>query len=482
MYTTHDPFAGHSASGALRHLWLPTFLMALVLPGCGEESASNTGSGGSTPAAGGVATSGGSPGVGGAATGGVATGGSSSGGAATGGGGPTGGVGATGSSTGGVGATGAGTGGTGPAGGTGPTGGVGATGSSTGGVGATGAGTGGTGPSGGAMTGGTGPSGGATTGGAPAGGAPTGGAMPGGSAGTGGVSEGGAPATGGGDATGGASTEGRSPGCGTEPTIASNQYNNGTTIPITAAGMQRRYILNVPPNYDNTHAYRLIIAWHELNGNDKEMYNNDYYHLLPLSDNSTIFVAPNGQNGGQPCSGTGVGDGGCGWPNSNDSDLALGDAVVAEIEENFCIDTNRIFATGWSYGGSMSYANACARSLSGGPPGYIRAIAVYSGAQLSGNCSPSNPVAYYASHGTGDSVLNYSMGLQLAQNFASANGCNWTEPTRATGSHVCTELTGCMDGYPLVFCSFNGDHTPDPSDGGGGSWEYQNVWDFFSQF
>ena len=28
--------------------------------------------------------------------------------------------------------------------------------------------------------------------------------------------------------------------------------------------MQRRYILNVPTNYDNTHPYRLIIAYHEL--------------------------------------------------------------------------------------------------------------------------------------------------------------------------------------------------------------------------
>jgi poly(3-hydroxybutyrate) depolymerase len=324
---------------------------------------------------------------------------------------------------------------------------------------------------GGTATGGVGPD---------TGGASTGGEATGGVGDTGGASTGGEGT--GGEATGGESSTGQSPGCGTTPTIPSNQYNNGTTIPITAAGMQRRYILNVPNNYDNTHPYRLIIAWHELNGNDKEMYNNDYYHLLPLSDNSTIFVAPNGQNGGQPCSGTGVGDGGCGWPNGNDADIALGDAVVAEIEENFCIDTDRIFATGWSYGGSMSYANACERPLSGGPPGYIRAIAVYSGAQLSGNCSPSKPVAYYASHGTGDSVLNYSMGLSLAQNFANANGCNWQEPTRATGAHVCTELTGCMEGYPLVFCSFNGDHTPDPSDGGGGSWEYQNVWDFFSQF
>jgi poly(3-hydroxybutyrate) depolymerase len=251
--------------------------------------------------------------------------------------------------------------------------------------------------------------------------------------------------------------------------------------------MQRRYILNVPANYDNTKPYKLIIAWHQLDGNDKQMYANKYYHLLDLSKDSTIFVAPNGQKNGAPCSGTGNGDGGCGWPNSSDADMALGDAVVKQIEENFCVDTNRIFATGWSYGGSMSYANAAERPLggtTGGVAGYIRAVAVYSGAVMSprGGTPPSKPVAYYASHGTSDSVLNYDGGVSMAQNFAKANGCTWATPTKATGNHVCTNLTGCTTGYPVEFCSFTGGHTPDPTDGGGTSWEYQNVWTFFSQF
>jgi poly(3-hydroxybutyrate) depolymerase len=116
--------------------------------------------------------------------------------------------------------------------------------------------------------------------------------------------------------------------------------------------------------------------------------------------------------------------------------------------------------------------------------GYLRAIAVYSGSSAitQGSCPPTHPVAYYASHGTQDSVLQYSGGVTMAQSFAKANGCTWATPTQATGNHVCTNLMGCMPGYPVEFCSFVGPHTPDPSDGGGGSWEYQNVWTFFSQF
>jgi poly(3-hydroxybutyrate) depolymerase len=282
------------------------------------------------------------------------------------------------------------------------------------------------------------------------------------------------------------SGSGMSSGCGKAPTIAAGMYNSGKTIPITAASMQRRYILNVPKNYDNTHPYKLVIAFHERDGNDVQMYQNGYYHLLNLSNDSTIFVAPNGQQNGAACTGTGNGDSGCGWPNPNNSDFALSDAVVAQVEESFCVDTDRIFATGWSYGGAMSYETACARPLSGGGSGYIRAVAVYSGSPqiTAGPCPPGKPVAYYASHGTQDSVLPYSGGVTMAQNYAQVDGCTWTTPTMVSGgNHICTNETGCTSGYPVEFCSFNGPHTPDPQDPGQSmSWEYQNVWTFLNQF
>lgn len=349
------------------------------------------------------------------------------------------------------------------------------------------AGTGGAGQAGSVGSGGStgvGGAAGATTPGS--GGSGTGGGSAG-ATGTGGRGTAGSPGTGG---SGPTMTSGMSAGCGKAPGIASDQYNNGHHIAITAANMQREYILNVPTNYDNTHPYRLIIAYHELNGNDDEMYRNQYYHLLPLSNNAAIFVAPNGQQGNANCTQAG----GCGWPNPNNTDLALADALVAQIEQNFCVDTNRIFATGWSFGGSMSYKTACERPLGGVANGFVRAIAVYSGSQLSGNCTPSKPVAYYASHGTADNVLCYDTtrtsgcavgnGVSLAQNFATANGCTYMTPTKVTtGNHVCTSMMGCMTGYPVEFCSFNGPHTPDPTDPGQRtSWEYQNVWTFLSGF
>jgi poly(3-hydroxybutyrate) depolymerase len=305
-----------------------------------------------------------------------------------------------------------------------------------------------------------------------------------GGTGTGGGGNGGSGGTGGSSGTGGSGTPGMSAGCGTTPMIPSSQYNNGKPISISAANMQRRYILSVPTNYDNKHAYKLVISFHQRDGNDIQNYSWQYYGLLPQSNNTTIFVAPNGQLNGAPCAGTGNGETSCGWPNPNNSDLALADAVVAQIEQSFCVDTNRIFATGWSFGGAMSYETACARPL-GMANGYLRAVAVYSGsAQITaGPCPPQNRVAYYASHGTNDNVLPYSGGVSMAQSFATANGCTWATPTQATGTHVCTSLAGCMSGYPVEFCSFVGGHTPFPDTGQNpGSWGPGEAWKFLNQF
>ena len=429
---------------SLSHFVLCSAMTALLFGGCSSSGSGGTETGGQTGSGtGGLGQSGGTTGTGGTSTGAGGTTSTGSGGHTTGTGG---------SSSGGA----IGTGGTTTA--TGGHGG-GATGS-----GGTVTGTGGVGGAGGRATG-------------------TGGTAGGGGRATGGSGGGGGAATATGGSGGSGMTAGMTAGCGKAPGVASSMYNNGTRIPFTSGTQQRRYILNVPTNYDNTKPYKLIIVYHELNGNDVEMYNQKFYNLLPQSNNTAIFIVPNGSQSSGPCTGTGSGDSGCGWPNSNNADLNFVDALVKATEDNFCIDTKRIFATGWSYGGSMSYKTACERPL-GAANGYIRGVAVYSGSQLSGTCTPSKPVAYYASHGTHDSVLNYSNGVGLAQNFAKANGCTWATPTSvSSGAHVCTNEMGCMTGYPVEFCSFNGDHTPYPDNGQeSSSWNAANVWTFINQF
>jgi poly(3-hydroxybutyrate) depolymerase len=413
-------------------------------------------------------------------TGQTGSGGSGSGGrSSTGGATGSGGVSGTGGATKGSGGTMSGSGGAKETGGTSATGGTSTGGTSAGSGGKNGgAGGGAAGGSGGSAAGGSSarPDAGADSaagGSTSAGGAHTDGAAEGGASGSGGQGSGGST---GGDLV-------KSAGCGKAPTLASNQYNNGNPISITVNGSQRRYILQVPTNYDNTKPYKFLLGIHALNSNDKSVYSEKYYGLQPLSNNTMIFAAPNGtQSSGSPCSGTGTGDSGCGWPSGNNN-MELMDAVVKQVTDNFCVDMQHIYASGWSYGASMSYEVGCQRPLGGTSSWGVRAIAIYAVRQMSGSCKPSIPIGYYLSHGINDSVLPYDTGVSLTQNYAKTNGCTWATPPKASGAHICTNLSGCKAGYPVEFCSFVGDHTAYPDSGNeSSSWGPAEVWKFLSQF
>jgi poly(3-hydroxybutyrate) depolymerase len=107
---------------------------------------------------------------------------------------------------------------------------------------------------------------------------------------------------------------------------------------------------------------------------------------LNVANNSAVFIAVDGVDAG--------------WANTNDRDVILADDILKQVEDDLCIDTSRVFASGFSYGGEMTDILACTR------PDVFRAVAVYAG-DLGGNPSEKckgkgSPIAYYASHGTGD--------------------------------------------------------------------------------
>ena len=260
-----------------------------------------------------------------------------------------------------------------------------------------------------------------------------------------------------------------SAGCGKAAALA-----NGT-ISIESNGT-RSYILRAPDNYDRNHPYRLVLAYHWGSGTAQQVVDgtgvseSPFYGLWDLANNSTIFVAPVGLGSGQAT----------GWPNANGEDVAFTDAMLAQLEAGLCVDTGRIFATGFSYGASMSYALACAR------PGVFRGVVLYSGSELSGCDGGTTPVAFYATHGLTDSVLGIAQGRSLRDHFVQVNGVtpqDPPEPAVGSGTHICTTYKGGSARYPVEWCAFDGDHNPNPHDSGqSDSWNPPQAWAFISQF
>jgi poly(3-hydroxybutyrate) depolymerase len=256
-------------------------------------------------------------------------------------------------------------------------------------------------------------------------------------------------------------------GCGKTPSLASGAHT------IQSSGKNRTYILRTPDNYDNTHPYRLIFGYHWLGGTANDVdsggsdgYNWSYYGLRRLANNTAIFVAPQGFNNG--------------WANSGGEDVTLTDDIMRQVENDLCVDTTQRFALGFSYGGGMSYAIACARAT------VFRAVTVFSGAQLSGCSGGTQPIAYMGVHGVSDPVLNISQGRALRDTFVRNNGCtpqNPPEPAPGSHTHIITTYSGCRAGYPVVWAAFDGGHTPGPIDSGGEGWRTwtsAEVWKFFT--
>jgi poly(3-hydroxybutyrate) depolymerase len=244
---------------------------------------------------------------------------------------------------------------------------------------------------------------------------------------------------------------------------------------IQSRGTDRSYVLRIPDNYDNNRPYRLIFAFHWWGGTANDVASGGadrdlwaYYGLMQLSDNSAIFVAPQG-----------IGNG---WANGGGSDVAFVDDMISQIEGDLCINTGQVFSVGFSYGGAMSYALACAR------PTVFRAVAVYSGGELSGCDGGNQPVAYLGIHGIHDGMLGAGGGRGLLDRFVRNNGCTPQDPPQpmpGSLTHIVTDFSGCRPGYPVQWAWFDGGHTPGPIDGGGDggrTWSKEVVWRFFTQF
>jgi polyhydroxybutyrate depolymerase len=414
-------------------------ILALVVAGCGssEETSTQSESGGA--AAGGAAqgdSSGGATSTGGSV--------SPSGGSVS----PSGGTSSTGGSV-------------------NPSGGTSATGGSvdpSGGLSATG---GSVNPSGGASsTGGTAGTGGISRGGSTnlggrtgAAGGRGGGVATGGAGGLGGNS-----ATTGGQggtssATGGANATGGSTGASGDPTPSSGcgkPAPAATTAKQTmdVGGTAREYIVVYPTSYDPNHPYRLVYEFHGSGGTADENIRFQWYGIQPLSGDSVIFVAPQGL--GSPA----------GWPNTGGQDITFVKQLVATINETYCIDTSRIFVTGFSYGGMFTNTLGCQMG------DVFRAIAPASGGGPSGNCV--GQVAAVVIHGSADTTVDVSSGEASRDHWLAANHCGTT--TVAMEPSPCVVYEGCDAGYPVAWCEHTQGHMILSSFFG------PAIWNFISQF
>jgi uncharacterized repeat protein (TIGR02543 family) len=267
----------------------------------------------------------------------------------------------------------------------------------------------------------------------------------------------------------------------------------GGYVTIQSSGQTRGFAVRLPDNYDRTKPYWLIFGFHWNGGSSKDVdtggsngYVMAHFGLQSLSKNGAIFVAPQGLNNG--------------WANSGGQDLKFVDDMVQLLQNNYCVDTSRIYTNGFSYGGGMSYELACARAK------VFRAAAIYEGAQLSGCDGGNDPIALWQMVGLEDTVCGMNLATPIRDRFVANNHCtlqNPPQPPRAppyssSGGHVCTDYAGCSAGHPVRWCVHQSGHGNAVVDGTGDlynscatppktcsascpcTWVPTDVWKFFT--
>ena len=234
---------------------------------------------------------------------------------------------------------------------------------------------------------------------------------------------------------------------------------------------KRTIRIDIPDNYDNKKPYRLVFGMHCMGGWAGGVQQEGYYGLKPLdTDKTTIFVAPEGNGNQAP------------W---GQDDYLLFDELLADLEGNLCIDSSRVFSTGFSYGSMFS------NGLSWNHQDVLRAVAVYETAERNIWLPQrqNKGVGWMGVLGLQDDLCTPTMGRaarDIILTLNSENGKAKNEKAQeygGSGPHVCYDYTTVEERFPVRWCTQNGGHIWDHKDPGSNqTWVPKATWEFFNKF
>jgi poly(3-hydroxybutyrate) depolymerase len=219
---------------------------------------------------------------------------------------------------------------------------------------------------------------------------------------------------------------------------------------MTVDGTPREYLVRVPSGYNPSKLYKLIFAFHPRWGKAYDIAVGGFYGMQQQYGEDAIYVAPQGLVDSDP----GLEDA-TGWKNTNDRDIHFVQGMVANIKQKLCVDNQRVYALGFSYGGMMSNAIGCAMA------DVFRGVSAAAGALKSGCANSTNEIAAIGFHAEDDNFVTYYEGYDANTVFVSRNHCSYE--TTPVGQNGCVKWNNCDGGKTVVWCSrTTGGHSAPP--------------------
>lgn len=238
---------------------------------------------------------------------------------------------------------------------------------------------------------------------------------------------------------------------------------------ITVDGRERKYLLNLPPDYYEGSEFSLVIAMHG-GGGSAEQFESTCLLTDKANTAGFIVVYPDGVESTGPL-GIRTWNAGacCGYAKNNGvDDVTFISSLIDKLLASYAIDSKKVYATGHSNGGMMSYRLGCELSEK------IAAIAPNGSTMVvSQPCEPSRAVPVLHMHSVLDEHVPYNggMGSGISNTYnppldsvfgvwASRNRCSAPEITNHDGYQL-TQWTDCSDAVSIYYYL---------TDDGGHSW------------
>ncbi len=249
-----------------------------------------------------------------------------------------------------------------------------------------------------------------------------------------------------------------SSGCGKAATAGS------TTLSPMIGGHARVVIVHVPSGYTGSQKVALVLNLH---GSGSDAVEQEAFTGMDATSDANGFIVAYPQ--GLIPEGTGYDwnvpgvplVGGNPVPAGAADDVSFLADLVHLLEQRYCIDERRVYATGFSGGARMSSQLACDES------GVFAAVAPVSGLRRPTPCPAGRVVPIISFHGTADPVdpydghgqayWTYSV-PQALKDWAAQDGCSSTPATSQPAATVTlTADSGCRDGAVVELYTIAGE-------------------------
>ncbi len=211
-------------------------------------------------------------------------------------------------------------------------------------------------------------------------------------------------------------------------------------------GITRSYTIYVPASYTPGTPAPMVLNFHGYTSTAfEQLYYGDFRAIADTA--GFLLVVPNGT-----LDGTGTTYWNSGWGGTVD-DIGFTSALIDEIAATYSVNLNRVYSTGMSNGGFMSYTLACSLS------DRIAAIASVTGSMNVGQdqtCNATHPTPVMEIHGTADLTVPYDgqTFMEAIPNVLSY----WVNFNNCNATPVVTDVpnTNLTDGCTAVHYFYDG--------------------------